>query len=267
MEKGLMGGKVFSSRTIEAYTFYAEPFIGKHKKLSIETLKAELLNIPAENFSKRLKLYEAIVCFGKLLLSEGALEAAFLNDAKNIRPKRHIPPKRLTVNARELEALEKACKAAEDKALLLLLVNTGLRASECCALKLEDIDAELGTLTVKCGKGGKTRRVGLSPKVFEALNDYLKGHPKPTLKQYLFLNTEGKQLSRHGLYQRLERIGKLAGIKISPHSLRRAFVTINANAGRPLQMLQMACGHSDIKTTMGYCRTSEQEMITAMKEW
>jgi site-specific recombinase XerD len=49
--------------------------------------------------------------------------------------------------------------------------------------------------------------------------------------------------------------------------MRPAFVTINANKGRSLVMLQMACGHADIKTTRDYCRTSEQEMDKAMQEW
>ncbi|MFN7309842.1 MAG: tyrosine-type recombinase/integrase [Vampirovibrionales bacterium] len=54
---------------------------------------------------------------------------------------------------------------------------------------------------------------------------------------------------------------------VTTHAMRRAFVTINANKGRSLVMLQMACGHADIKTTRDYCRTSEQEMVKAMQEW
>jgi integrase len=69
------------------------------------------------------------------------------------------------------------------------------------------------------------------------------------------------------IYNRLKRLGKEAGVTVSPHALRRCFVTLNANKGRPLQMLKHACGHSDIKTTMGYCMTTEQEVIEAMKEW
>jgi site-specific recombinase XerD len=74
-------------------------------------------------------------------------------------------------------------------------------------------------------------------------------------------------MKRDNLYQLLQQIGKRAKVKVSPHALRRAFVTINANKGRPLQMLQMACGHSKITTTMSYCQTSEQEVIDAMKDW
>jgi len=74
-------------------------------------------------------------------------------------------------------------------------------------------------------------------------------------------------MGRSGLLQRVERLGQLACVKVSPHALRRAFVTINANKGRPLVILQRSCGHSDIKTTMSYCLTAEQEVIEAMKGW
>jgi len=74
-------------------------------------------------------------------------------------------------------------------------------------------------------------------------------------------------MTRTDLYHRLHRLGRKVGVDVSPHMLRRAFVTINANKGRPLPMLQIACGHSDIKTTRNYCQTTEQEVIEAMKEW
>lgn len=66
---------------------------------------------------------------------------------------------------------------------------------------------------------------------------------------------------------KLSRIGKRAGVHVSPHMLRRAFVTINANKGRSLVMLQMAWGHADITTTRSYCQTTEEEVIQAMKAW
>ncbi len=122
-------------------------------------------------------------------------------------------------------------------------------------------------MTVRLGKGNKTRRVGLTPYVIEVIQGFLVNQKNKKSSDFLLLDKNGKRMSRNGLYQRLERIGEKAGVEVSPHALRRAFVTINANAGRPLQMLQRACGHSDIKTTMAYCRTSEQEVIDAMKDW
>jgi len=84
---------------------------------------------------------------------------------------------------------------------------------------------------------------------------------------FVFLNKLGQPMTRDGLLNRIRRLGKKLNIDVSPHALRRAFVTINANKGRSLVMLQMACGHSDIKTTRSYCKTTEEEMIREMKNW
>jgi site-specific recombinase XerD len=53
---------------------------------------------------------------------------------------------------------------------------------------------------------------------------------------------------------------------VHPHALRRAYVTINANKGVPLKALQESCGHSDLKTTSDYCRTSKEEALAIMKQ-
>lgn len=267
MERGTLTGKVYSSTTIRTYAYYTKTFFAKHKTLSLKTLELELSKIPAQQFAKREKIYKGLLCLSKWLIRQGALDKTFSHDIKRLEPKRHLPPKRHTVSAEAIEKLIAACSNLSEEAILTLLAHTGLRASELCALKVEDIDMPNRILTVKLGKGNKTRRVGLNEAAHKVLGRYLEEREAGKATESLFLNLVGKPMDKNGLYQRLERIGKLAGVKVSPHSLRRAFVTINANAGRPLQMLQMACGHSDIKTTMGYCRTSEQEMITAMKEW
>jgi integrase/recombinase XerD len=147
--------------------------------------------------------------------------------------------------------------------MLIVLGGTGLRVSEAVALKRDDVCLEKQTLIVRLGKGNKTRIVGLSPLVVQAIAEQYEA----VASAWVFSDEDGQQTTRTGLYHRLRRVGQRAGVKVSPHALRRAFVTLNANKGRPLQMLQMACGHSDIKTTMSYCMTSEQEVVEAMKKW
>jgi integrase len=83
----------------------------------------------------------------------------------------------------------------------------------------------------------------------------------------LLVTSQGRSVERYGARTRLEKLGQRIGIPVTPHALRRAFVTLNANKGRPLVMLQIACGHSDIATTRSYCLTSEDEAIQAMQGW
>ncbi len=266
MAGGLINGKVFSPQTIEVYWFYAEPIINANQTLTPAVLQNAMLRIPAKQFAKRLKVYESLVCFGRFLIAHNVLSVRFCDEVKPLRPKRHIPPKRTTIDQEGLEKMLTACESDQDRLIVTLLSTTGLRASEACALTWADIDLDKGHLTVQCGKGGKRRQVGINGQLLTCLTDYRDQIGKHFTGRIL-RDISGKTMTRHGLRQRIERIGDHAGIQATPHALRRAFVTLNANAGRPLQMLQMACGHSDIKTTIGYCRTSEQEVIEAMKGW
>jgi integrase/recombinase XerC len=267
LRRGTLTGKVYSSETVEVYEYYVEGFFKRHNGLSFKTLEAELIRIPAKHFAKREKVFKSLLCFGKWLIRKQVLPESFLQDIKALTPKRHLPPKRTTVSPEGLDKLVAACGSILDETIVLLMANTGLRASEFCALKLEDIDLEKRFLTVRLGKGNKTRRVGLNDTAFEVLSRYLASLESKNPKSLIFHNSIGKPMDRNGLNMRLRRISKKAGIKVSPHSLRRAFVTINANKGRSLVMLQHACGHSDITTTRSYCLTTEQEVIDAMKDW
>ena len=148
-----------------------------------------------------------------------------------------------------------------------LLSSTGLRASEFCALRLQDVNLTEGYLIVQRGKGGKRRRVGLNSLCCQLLTQHLDTLPYQTPTSSVFLNNLKEPMTRDGLLNRIRFLGKKTGLDVSPHALRRAFVTINANKGRSLVMLQMACGHSDIKTTRSYCKTTEDEMIREMQGW
>lgn len=85
--------------------------------------------------------------------------------------------------------------------------------------------------------------MSLTDLVVKTIEDYRKERGS-NQQEALFLNKLGGPIDRHGIHHRLERLGKIAGVKVNSHALRRNFVTINANKGRPLQMLQIACGHS-----------------------
>jgi integrase/recombinase XerD len=267
MSQGLLGGRAFSAETIKTYSHYVQWLLNKYGNLSADILREAMLDLPVTNFAKREKLFWACQCFARFLKMEGQMDADFLVETKFLRPRRHRPIKKKVVNESGLDKLLAATETMEECLIVALLAETGLRVSETCALKMKDIDLEGQCLTVQLAKWGKSRRVGLSPNALAVIQVYLQDHPKETPDEFLLLNKKGKPMDRHGLYQRLERIGKRAGVDVSPHALRRAFVTINANKGRPLPMLQLACGHNDIGTTRSYCMTTEEEVIAAMREW
>lgn len=266
MRCGLMGGRPFSESCAKTYAYYVTWFLKQYRELSIDNVKDVMLTVPVEHFAKRLKIYEAIRCFARYLIEQEELDAGFLERVKRYKPKRHIPPKKITVDESSIERLLQVCDTALDRIIVELLSQTGLRVTEACQLQCEDIDLEKCFLTVKRAKWGKTRRVGLTQRAREAVEKYLEKRPIVS-SQRLLVTANGQPIERYGVRTRLAKLGRRAEVKVTPHSLRRAFVTLNANKGRPLVMLQIACGHSDIATTRSYCMTTEDETIHAMQGW
>jgi integrase len=266
MSNGSSNGKVYSELTINDYRFYLTDFLNRHHILTVKTLQAELMRLPASAYARRFKLYKACVCFAKFLILHQAIEPDFLERVKPYFPKRHAPPKRTCLDEKSLNALLKACHSLDDTVMVSLLAFTGLRVSEACALCWADADLVLGHLVVRRGKGGKERKLGLNGQLLELLSQ-TKEDQEPSSEASILRDESGRSMTRHTLYKKLVKLGSKAGVSVTPHALRRAFVTINAAKGRPLPILQRSCGHGDIKTTMLYCRIAEEEVINAMKGW
>lgn len=267
MANGLIDGRPFSPETLKKYQTYMTWFLAKHGQLNIKTLVLELGSIGVDHFAKKNDLYQAAVCFAKYLILEGALPASYMDDLKKrkLKPKRHKPPKRISVKETDVQKLINGCKNKLDRLIVIMLASTGLRASEACNLTLGDLDFEDERISIRLAKWGKTRKVGMSPGLKLALTDYLSKRGTSSPEAPLLVSGPGLPLDRHGLRKRLYKLGGRVGVSVSPHALRRAFVTINVNHGLPLVHLQIACGHTDIRTTRSYCQTSEDEVIEAMR--
>src|SRR5690606_36641127 len=126
-------------------------FLAARPVVSAMALEAELLKAPAAQYGKRFKLYKGVVCFGKFLIRQGALEKSFLEEVKPLYPKRHAPPKRAVLDEAQLKQLMDAAKTPFQKMMLAVLAGTGLRASEAVALKRADVDLGRGVLMVRKG--------------------------------------------------------------------------------------------------------------------
>lgn len=232
-----------------------------------------------ESYSNRHNMLYSLVSFAKFLISMEVLEEPVLNQLRRFRPKRVIPPRKTVL--REEEDIQKLRTVIQHKryesdysrildwTLLESFIQTGLRISELCNLNLEDIDFHRGVIEVKLGKGRKNRKVGLTQKLEQILKDYLDIRFKRiTLERNaIFLNRRGTRLKPADITRRLLKLSKLAGLEITAHGLRRTFATFHANQGRPLHMIQLALGHSDIRTTQEYLMTDENQVIQAMRDW
>lgn len=163
----------------------------------------------------------------------------------------------LGLDRMELGALLHTARVDADPtrwALVVLLGMLGLRVSEACAVQVDDYGDQLQGHTVirLIGKGGKPATMPLPPAVLRAL-DAAKGERTtgPLLRR-----ADGHQLDRRTADRWIKSLAKRAGInkRISPHSLRHAFVTNALDAGVPLRDVQIAARHADPRTTARYDR-------------
>lgn len=144
-----------------------------------------------------------------------------------------------------------------DRAMLELLYATGMRASECLTLSLEDLNLSAGYV-VCTGKGRKQRLVPVGAEALEWIRAYLRD-VRPALTRTrdggrLFVNGRGQSLSRQSLWTIVRRAAASAGIRrrVSPHVLRHSFATHLLEGGADLRAVQVMLGHADIATTQIY---------------
>lgn len=143
----------------------------------------------------------------------------------------------------EIDAIWKACAGNRDRALLSVILDTGIRLGEVTSLTKGSIGP--GYLRVN-GKTGQ-RQVPLSASVRVLLQSLGDG-------ERLWLGAKGP-LTRTGVqqaYRRLFRRAGLTGRKLGPHTLRHTFGTMYCRAGGNIRVLQEIMGHADLETTMLY---------------
>lgn len=150
-------------------------------------------------------------------------------------------------------------------ALLELIYGSGLRVSELLNIKLKDIHMQQSYVIVT-GKGDKERMVPISDMAIIAIRNYLVKAREDLLKDktdYLFLNNQGKQLSRIGFFKVLKKLANDANLdpnRVSPHTLRHSFATHLLENGMDLRSLQNLLGHEDISTTQIYTHISQSRL-------
>ena len=148
-----------------------------------------------------------------------------------------------------------------DKALLMLLYNTGARVSEIVGLKIADLRLD-GVAQIKLlGKGNKYRTCPLWDETVEALNDYLKQRTaKDPAEKQLFLNANRCPITRFGVRYIICKYAEKAKNKcpsiakktLSPHTIRHTTAMHLLRAGNDINMVSYWLGHANINTTHIY---------------
>jgi integrase len=170
------------------------------------------------------------------------------------------------LTAPEVQKLLDACTNRRDKALILLMVDTGARRAEVCALNWGDVDIASGLIHILEGKGGKTRSVVVGVETRRALLAYRRElDPEPS--KAMFQTPDGYRLLPMGLRSVLDRVGRKAGVRVSPHALRRTFATLSLRAGMNPLHLQALLGHTTLEMTRRYIQMVDDDLVEAHKEY
>lgn len=199
-----------------------------------------------------------------------------------------------TFSSEQIIALRKACAkeflphlALRDETILLLLLDTGIRAKELCTLKIAHVDYSTAHPFVKIlGKGSKWGEVGFGAETRKYLGQYARKFRLPVLASQLkeqsrgksdrelarlevqlkettpfFMNRYGEQLTPRGLDRIFSRLGQwanISGVRCSPHTFRHTFASMFMRNGGDIYTLSKLLRHSSVKVTEEYLKSIRQ---------
>lgn len=200
-----------------------------------------------------------------------------------VNPAEHLPIPRIegylpeTLNQEETARLLDCVRGEDplrlrDRAILELLYASGLRISELCGARLENLSLEEGYIRV-IGKGNKTRIVPVGRQALAAIQTYLnRGRPELISKRSgaeVFLSVRGKKLTPQRVWQLVKLYASMAGLSadVYPHLLRHSFATHLLAGGADLRIIQEMLGHADISTTQIYTHVDSSRLRSVHKRF
>lgn len=284
----------YSENTIELYdwalqelvSFLGDPALEKITRKDLQSFMAHMRSRKTKNggsysFSSLDNIWKAQRSFFRWAFDELNVERP---DLQLVRPKgtsKAIEP----FTQEEIKQLLDACvftkvydtekrrsfrrkrtTGPRDYAIIGMLLDTGLRVSEMCRLKIEDVDFTTGMIRVAAsGSGQKTKaRVVYLGKIgrsavwkYVATRD---AQPGDTL----FVTSNGRDLDRHSVNHMLHNLGEKAGVAdVHPHRFRHAFATEFLRNGGNIETLQRLLGHSTLAMVLMYAKITDQDAQNA----
>ena len=161
-------------------------------------------------------------------------------------------------------------KGFRDKAMLEVLYATGIRVSELISLDMNDANFEVGY--IRCNKGSRERIVPIGTMALSALKEYQDKARHLMIQDFseqaLFVNINGKRLTRQGFWKIIKQYKNLAKIAkdITPHTLRHSFAAHLLENGADLRSIQEMLGHSDISSTQIYAQIAKNKIKEVYKK-
>ncbi len=224
------------------------------------------------------RILSGIKGFYKYLLFEELVEKDPTDLIEGPRLGRKLPD---TLSYVEIEKLFQAIdqskpEGGRNRAMLEVLYSSGLRVSELVELRLNNVYADIGFLRV-IGKGNKERLVPIGRDALKYLKIYIdeiRGRaphkpPQKGFESYVFLNRNGKKLTREMIFMIIKDLALQIGLNksISPHTFRHSFATHLIEGGADLRAVQEMLGHESITTTEIYTHLDRDYLRQVIQEF
>lgn len=170
------------------------------------------------------------------------------------------------VSISDLKAILATCERktftdARDRALIMILADTGLRAAECLSLRVADVNVATGAVWVEHGKGNKRRVVFMGRKARQALLKYLRLRQGAATCDLLWVTERGDPLSYNGLRSILRRRAQMAGVAApTAHDFRRFFGLAMLKNGADLLTVARLLGHSSLAVISRYVKQAQDDL-------
>lgn len=263
-----------SERTIQTYKYHLSKFV-------------ELIG------DKSIAQYNEkdIICFFVLLrerkLSQHTIKSAYIAlcsfsswcrvelgafDIMDGIPAPKIPAESSTqyYTEQQIKQLIMATKETRHKILnetvILVLLDTGIRANEFCNLKIADYEMREARLRIIAGKSNKERNVYIGKRTQKSLWRYMNTKRDPLPSDWLFTNAYDNGFTDRHLRGLINRIGEIAGVdNCYPHRFRHTFAIEYLRNGGDLFTLQKLLGHSSLKMVRYYARVADVDTARVHK--
>jgi integrase/recombinase XerD len=238
----------------------------------------EYVNQLGMSAHSQARILSGIKAFYKYLLFEELIETDPTVLLEGPKLGRKLPD---TLSYPEIEKILEAVElstpeGARNRAMLEMLYSSGLRVSELVNIKLNNLHFDVGFLQVT-GKGNKERLVPIGNDAMRFVRIYIdevRGRPPHKSAQkgneaFVFLNRNGKKLTRVMIFTIIKNIAKQVGLKktISPHTFRHSFATHLIEGGADLRAVQEMLGHESITTTEIYTHLDRDYLRQVIQEF
>ncbi len=214
---------------------------------------------------------QTIKRFCNFLVEEDLLQISPFRRVKMPKVPQVLQP---ALTREEAQRILAACNGPQDTAVILFLLDTGVRRDEFLALNIGDVDFKSGVVRIRSGKGGKGRTVYLGARARKALNRYLMERGPVGLGEPLWvLKTEDhhladERMTRSALRFLLKRLGDKAEVQnCHAHTFRHTFATWSLRAGINIYALQALMGHSDLQMLRKYLNLADEDIQDASRRF